>query len=259
MNTNQNWLQNLIDSTKPSKPSASDRIMDRINVISYNRDQRISIRIRIEELIGFSLSDEQFQCILDAWDFRSLLIELCNQVDFKILRARLDKFIKLIELLHMEQVSILEDVNILFPIFNYAEIRTILSVDLLELNRLKMVRNFLFRKKGMRGNEAYLTKCAYFELFFIGEALGLRPRLRLDYSQNDLITFAEIVTQSINPDRAYISEHHQKYASFKEQHPVITECIEASKSAIDNKTIWLKLHEGFQTYAYSNIPVSSLK
>ncbi len=119
MNTNQNYLLNLIDSIKPSKPSISDRIMDRITVASYNRGQRLSIQIEIEELIGFSLLNKQFQRILEAWDFSNLLIELCNQVDFKILRARLDKFIKLVELLEMEQASLLEDVNILFPIFNY--------------------------------------------------------------------------------------------------------------------------------------------
>ena len=259
MNTNQNYLLNLIDSIKPSKPSISDRIMDRINFASYSREQRLSIQIDIEELIGVSLSSKQFQRILEAWDFRNVLIELCNQVDFKMLRARLDKFIKLVELLEMEQTSLLENVNILFPVFNYAEIKTVLSVDSFELNRLKIVRNSLSRKKGTRGNEAYLTKCAYFELFFIGEALGLSPRLRLDYSQNDLITFAEIVTQSINPDRSHISEHHQKYANFKEQHPAITKCIEAAKSAINDEAIWLKLQEGFQTYVYANIPVPSSK
>lgn len=259
MNTNQNLLQNLMDSIKPSKPTASDLILDKVTFASYNRKQRTSIRMEIEELIGFGLFDKQFERILEAWAFHNLLIELCNQTDFKKLRLRLDKFIKRTELLEMEQPALLEEVNILSPIFNHATIQTVVSVDSFAFNCLKIARNILSRKKGMRGNEAYLTKCAYFELFFIGEALGLKPRLKLDYSQNDLITFAEIVTQSINPERSHISEYHQKYANFKEQHPVIIRCIEAAKSVIKNEAGWLKLQEGFQIYVYSNIPISSSK
>lgn len=248
-----------MDSGKLNEPSISDQRLDKITITRYSIEERKSIRTKIEKLIGFSLTDNQFNSILEIWLFRNLLIALCNKSDFKSLRLRVDKFIDRLEFSEREQPLILEEVNILYPIFNQAEIEPIQTVNTFELNRLKEVRKVLSRKKGMRGNEAYITKCAFFELFFIGEALGLKSPTESGYVKNDLITFAEIVAKPINPKREHISDHHQKYANFKEQHPVIIKCIEAAKSVIDDEALWLMLQEGFQTCVYSNIPIPSSK
>lgn len=250
--TKKNWFQNFMHRlTKMPR--------DKVELDPYYKTEREAIRIEVDNLLGFKISDEHFNSLIYAWHCRDLLIARCDQYNFTKLRNRIDNFIKQIEVDLEEQQSIVDDVNFLFPISGYTEITKVISLDSLERDRLKKIGNALSRARGSRGDKNYLTKCAYFELFFIGELLGLGAFAKSG-EKNDLITLAEIITRQKTPTRTALSEHYQKYEFFKKENPEVNTLIINGKRRlnVDNPKFSSSL-EQFQTDFYLTIPIPSPK
>ncbi len=245
------WLQKILNKPR-----------DRVEVDPYYMKcflgENNLIRDKVDDLVGFKTTDEQFNSLIYAWHCRDLLIARCDQYDFKRLRHRVDAFIKQIEVDLDEQQSVIDDLNFLFAISAYAEMKDVISLNSLELDRLKNVRNVLSQARGSRWDKNYITKRAYFELFFIGELLGLEGFVKSG-EQNDLITLAEIITKQVKPSRASLSEHYQKYELFKKMKPNVNLLIRDGKRRyVDNPNFSSSL-EQFQTDIYSHIPIPSSK
>ncbi|WP_115709985.1 hypothetical protein [Legionella sainthelensi] len=245
------WLQKIINKPR-------DRVEVDPYYMKYFMGEDNLIRDEVDNLVGFKTTDEQFNSLLYAWHCRDLLIARCDQYNFKKFRYRIDAFIKQIEADLDEQQSIIDDVNFLFPISGCSEIKDVISLNTPELDRLKKIRNALSQERGSRGNKNYLTKRAYFELFFIGELLGLEGFVKSG-EKNDLITLAEIITQQVKPNRAGLSEHYQKYELFKKMTPEVNSLVRNGKRRYCDNPNFSSSLEQFQTDIYSHIPIPSSK
>lgn len=235
-----------------------NRPRDKVDLDPYYRDEIKIIRIEIDSLLGFQTTDEQFVSMIHAWHYRDLLLSRCNQYNFTILRDRIDKFIKQLESVILdEQESTISDVNFLCPLIDEMNIGSVASLNFLELERLKKIKSKLSRSNSSKGAKGYLTKRAYFELFFIGELLGLG--ITRAGEKNDLITLAEIITKQTKPNRARLSEHYQKYELFKKITPEVNSLLHDGKRRYVNNPQFPFALQQFQTEVYPKIPIASSK
>lgn len=235
-----------------------DMPYDQVKLDPYYQEESKTIRVEVDDLLGFKTSDEQFNSLIYAWHCRDLLIGRCDQYNFTKLRNRIDSFIQQAEAILDEQQSIITDVNFLFPISGHAKTKGVIFLDSFELDRLRKIRDILSRSKGKRGDKKYLTKCAYFELFFIGELLGL-PATSKPGETNNLITLAELMTSQTKPNRSMLSEHYQKYEHFKKMTPEVNSIIFDGKRRFANNPKFSSSLEKFQDDIYPNIPIPSPK
>ncbi|HRD69213.1 MAG TPA: hypothetical protein PK657_03630 [Legionella sp.] len=241
---NENWLSQFLKNI----PTYNFKIDP------YYTEQYENIREEINQMLEYELSDEQLKSALHAWHYRDALLERCKRHDFALLRNDIDDLIEGIEENLAKQEYIVRSMNFLSPVLGYGDIGNIISIDTDQLAALKHRREKLFRSRGNKGDENYLTKRAFFELFFIAELLGLKPPTQ-NYKCNDLITFAEIITKPKNIKRTSISAHYQDYEKVKKVTPVITSLIaEGKKVRSDNKQ-WLNFLELFQNHIYCHLSV----
>lgn len=231
---------------------------DKVVLDQYYKNEIKIIRTEINNLLDFQISDEQFESMINAWHYRDLLVARCDQYNFSDLRDKIDKFIQHIESILVEQKSTIQDVNFLSPVIDELSIQDVVAVNFSELERLKKFRAKLSRSNNCKAAKGYLTKRAYFELFFIGELLGL-PAVAKSGEKNDLITLAEIMTSQRNPNRSMLSEHYQKYEYFKKMNPEVASLILNGKRRYSNNPKFSSSLEQFQTNIYPNIPIPSPK
>lgn len=246
MSENETWLSRFL----------KENPIDKVKFDPYYIEQNETIRNRIDRLLEFKISDEQLKRAFQAWRYRDVLIERCNQYDFALLRNEIDEFIEQIEANLAKQKNITRIVNFLSPIIGYGDIQNVISADEDQLIILKQIREELFRSRGNKGHESYLTKRAYFELFFIAELLELKPPTQ-NYESNDLITFAEIITKPTNITRANISAHYQDYEKVKKATPVINSLVQEGKKVHSDNKKWCYFLELFQNHIYCHLSVPS--
>lgn len=231
---------------------------DKVVLVQYYKNEIKTIRTEVNNLLDYQISDEQFESMINAWHYRDLLVARCDQYNFSDLRDKIDELVQQIESILVEQKSTIQDVNFLCPVIDELSIQDVVFVNISELGRLKKLRDKLSRSTDCKGAKGYLTKRAYFELFFISELLGL-PAVAKSGEKNNLITLAEIMTSQKNPNRTMLSEHYQKYEYFKKMNPDLVSLILTGKRRYSNNPKFSSSLEQFQTNIYPKIPIPSPK
>ena len=221
-------------------------------------DVEKDLRVEIDDLLGFKTTNEQFYSLIQVCYFSDSLIAKYDQYDFIAIRKKISQFIDDVESVLSDQALITNDMDSLCPIINEMSIQNVVTVNLVELALLKKLRSELSRSKNSKGAKGYVTKRAYFELFFIGELLGL-PAVTKAGEKNDLITLVEIMTRQNKPNRPMLSEHYQKYEYFKKMTPEVNSLILNGKRRFVNNPQFSSSLEQFQINIYPYIPIPSPK
>ena len=209
------------------------------------------IKVEIEILLHYEISDRHLDSIITAWNYQYALIETLSRYDLSKLKDQIKQVahhLEQAEKIHSElQISL----DILSPITKQAAPFHLFNINRKELLCLNVIKNYLSRSNGAQCSDFMFTKMAYFELFFIAESLGLTSPTA-NYHSSDLLSFVEIITKPSLPTRHTLSDYYQKYIASKQTNNETAQKIDVlimkCRQYARDSEIWLFLLTVFQDH-----------